>query len=242
MTSRGPEKRWEVTPGREVHRGGVTTDGKGGAVIVREGDRLRISSPPSNEPEIDYRDAISIRFEGPNADRSCWLQFLWAEVLIEDATGAVRRGTGKSPITSGRDEVELTTDPGSPKVVVDSGSTSSPCYERWEDATAERNGGRNAIWDRPSIRLLLSIVAGQASSTTRFVTAILHFTSYLVTDGVVVYTVHWTARARWDLGAVNTPDQVPEEFFFDRASRGGSLTAPERAALGAEYPDQEVLP
>lgn len=241
MTSRDPSKRWEVTPGREVHRGGVTADGRGGTVVVREGDRLRISSPPSNEPNVDYRDAIFLRFEGPDADRSCWLQFLWAEVLIEDVSGAVRRGTGKSPLTSGRDEIELTTDPGSLRVVVDSGSASSPCYERWEDATAESNGGRNAIWDRPTPRLLLSVVAGQASSTTRFITAVLHFTAYLVTDGVVVYTVLWTARARWDLGTVSSPDQAPEEFFLDRASRGGALTAPERAALGAEYPDQGVL-
>lgn len=98
------------------------------------------------------------------------------------------------------------------------------------------------IWDRPDAHKFLTLASGQLSPTSRVVTATLHFTSYLVVDGEVIYTVHWIARARWDLGVHSSLDQVPVESSFVSGKRGGSLTANERAALAGEYPDQDVLP
>lgn len=211
-------------------------------MIVREGDRLRISKAGDTEAHTDYRGAIFIRYDGPEAESSGWIQFIWIEVQIESDTGSIRRATGKTPPTTSNDEIELTTDPADPKVYVDSGSAESPCYEDSEIATAEANGGRNGIWDRPDGNGPLDLAHGQIDSSTRALTAIMHFTDYLVVDGAIVYTVSWEARARWDLQVHSSASQVPVIIEFKSGGPGGKTTSHERGALDREYPGQDVLP
>lgn len=245
MTSYDPNLLdWVITPGKEEHRKGLPPDGRGGTVVVRLGDKVRITASKREVPLRDLENAISLRFDGPDADEYRWIQFVWVEVIVNEG-GGVRRwtptpaGAGPGGVSSTGGDMELSTDPANPSISVDSASETSPAYD--EKGLGERNGGRNQIWDEPDVGRALGLATGV--DRAKLVTARFHYSTYLVKDGMIVYHVRWTVTGEWDpQGPIGDPNLVPAVYEILSAGPGGSLEPGEGPALDAEYPDQTLLP
>ncbi len=255
MSSYDPRRfRWVTTPGVEHHpRIGLGPEGRWGTVVVRIGDKVKVTEfIPKDQQEgdgpwervvKDHQNAITMRIDGPNADDYRWIQFVWIEVIVDERGGVTRRtptpsGFGPTGVSSTGGDMELTTDPQDPNINVDSASEDSPCYD--DKGLGERNGGRNQIWDEPDVGKALSLADGIDRAV--LVTAVFHYSTYLIKDGVIVYYIRWTVTGQWDpQGPIGDPNLVPAVYQILEQGPGGTLAPGEGPALDAEYPDQSTL-
>ena len=122
--------------GTEEHAGKVD----GGKATVRTGVDF-------NAGATAYPGGFSVGYEGGVAGDTGWIQFLWSEVVATQADGKENHvAQGGLPTTNG--VMELTTDPTSPSIVVDSASADSPFYEA--GGVDIRTPSSTTLYDRPS--------------------------------------------------------------------------------------------
>ena len=192
--------------GTEEHAGKVD----GGKATVRTGVDF-------NAGATAYPGGFSVGYEGGVAGDTGWIQFLWSEVVATQADGKETHvAQGGLPTTNG--VMELTTDPTSPSIVVDSASADSPFYEA--GGVDIRTPSSTTLYDRPSEFsdiLTKQFDAGATKAVERD-----HFDQFLVRDYTSIYhtsvTVEWvytsktTSTRKTTSGGGENIKEMPEQF------------------------------
>lgn len=128
--------------------------------------------------------SFAVAYSGGLAADSRWLQFIWREVQVTDASGANRWLT--DTVTIGARTYPLTTNNGPRNYSVDSRSATDPFYEA-STSTARREPDLTMIADAPTP--LRSLVTREYGLGARSVISRARFEIYLIRDYRTLYHV-----------------------------------------------------
>lgn len=186
---------YDVTEGPVVHQGeaGFAKNMMGpstGTVTVRQGDTIK-------NGEQEYKNLISIGYEGSQADQSHWLQFINLTLTGIDIAGNMVYDSGSAPTTGGI--IPLSDDPDNPKWSVDSASSSIPFFDEgfanqripgYSTRMFDRAGGDSA---RPLIRAFTETNTALITSGNLIAT----FSTFLIQNNRAVYNINWSSTTSY---------------------------------------------
>ena len=143
---------------------------------------------------------FSMGYTGTESAKTRWLQFIWREIVIERPDQKPTRLD--QPITTTGGTYRLTTDPATPSYNTDSGSASSPFYEK--GFVSVRTADSTTMYDAPysAFDKVAPLFAGagakpsQVISRTHFITYLVRGMDVLYRVGTDIELVSWTRRSR----------------------------------------------
>jgi hypothetical protein len=179
-----------------------------------------------------YDEGFSFAYEGADANKMRWLQFIWREIIVEHP----KKGTfalGDKIRTSGG-EYALTTDPAKPSFNTDAGTT-TPFYD--DAGHSNRTADALSMFDMPSSALAFVQAQFKGSEKATKVTSRAHFTTYLVKEMEVLQ------RIATDVEWTFTSDTEPPRVVNVASGAAASALDPEqRKVLIKQHPKFAYLP
>lgn len=209
------------------HKGGVGEEGKEGTVKVRTGTEF-------HDPTHVWKDGFSLKFKGKQASETSWLQFVWREMEVWTNSPQSQPLARNWPRGSGG-TYPLTTDPQNKNYYVDSNDPANPFYEAKGNIN-NRTGEATTIFDAPSSGD--PIAWNQFASGATMVVSRAHFTSYLVREMDVLYTV--TIDLEWVYLNPNVPPRPQPPVVH--GGEASALDPAMRNCLVQQYPAIDYLP
>ena len=193
---------------------------------------------PVNQAGFGGDDMFSLSYEGKDAGRMRWLQFIWREVIgIDDKgaskplTGAITTAVGEYQLTQGGSSTKF----GVPKkenINTDSSSPTDPFMEA--AGTADRTAESTTLYDQPGAGL--DRVADAFAQGAKQVVSRAHAADFLVKDEKEVQfqketDIEWSFT---DKGQVVTPPKGKE--VMGKGGAAPALPAPMCQRLAEQYP------
>jgi hypothetical protein len=213
----------------------VSTQGKlrgqakvpGGKIKVRTGGKTK-----NLGSGLESTERFWLSYEGTDAPRTRWLQFIWREIIATDPVKGTYRVSGTMTTTGG--SYALTTDPKVPSYNTDVvPGAATPFYE--STGINNRTDDSTTIFDLPynaSDKVDGAFDAGATKVVSRA-----HFITYLVRDWRVLHKanidIEWRFAAKGDTPARRQSASV---------SAASKLEGRQRARLIAQYPNFDYLP
>ena len=155
-----------------------------------------------------YTDAFSLSYDGGDADKVHWLQFIWREIVAEYPAkqGAkARREPVKAKWKRPSSEYELTTDPAKPNWNVDVVRAGSPFYEH--NQPINRSPSAVTMFDPPSPGHDVAQPLFDRDEPPAMVVSQAHFVTYLVRGMDIVHATQ--IDLRWEFRDKKVPPMQP---------------------------------
>jgi Domain of unknown function (DUF4157)/Annexin len=197
-----------------------------------EGGRVSaLTAVPYQTPSGTASVSFAVSYSGGLAADSRWLQFIWREIQVTDASGASRMLN--DPVTIGARTYPLTTNANRPNYSVDSRSATDPFYEA-NTSTARREPDLTMIADAPTpIKLL---VAREFAAGARSVTSRAHFEIFLIRDYRTLYHVGIDVEHPFTNATTNSTSRN-----IRVTETASELPGPLRSVLIRDYPAFEYI-
>lgn len=202
------------------------TLGTGGKVTASAGVAYHLGHEPREH-------GMSLRYEGTDASKARWLQFIWWEVVPDVGP----RVSGK--MVHQTQEYQLTTNPAQPSYNTDTatylGGVESAFYER--ENSANRTANSIEIFDQPGPPEFAVRDAFAREPKPGDVKVTAHLTDYLVIGMDVVFRSE--VDFDWDFTAADAkPDATPH---LKSAAPAKALDPGPRARLAQQFPSLDYL-
>jgi hypothetical protein len=213
----------------------VSTEGKlrarakvpGGKIKVRTGGKTK-----NLGSGLESTERFWLSYEGTDAPRTRWLQFIWREIIATDPVKGRYRVSGTMSTTGG--SYALTTNPKLPSYNTDVvPGSANPFYET--SGINNRTADSTTIFDLPynaSDKVDGAFDAGATKVVSRA-----HFITYLVRDWHVLHkaniNIEWRFAAKGD---------TPVRRQSASVSPASKLESRQRARLIAQFPNFDYLP
>jgi hypothetical protein len=217
--------------GKVEHSGAVGTPagGKGqplGQVEVRSGEDVDITGGR-------LPNTIAIAYTGSLSADSRWLQFVWFEMVGNDATGTAHYNGTLS--IQGQGTKALSTKPESPVWSIDAVTGPNPFYEGGYANLRKANS--TTIFDAPGGGIVqpLADAIYQATPSTTALTFTAHFETFLIQKDQAVYVVPWQASTAFT-HAGKTTTTAATGYTIGAAGAIQGLPAGRKTLLDQAYP------
>lgn len=200
---------------------------RGGRIRVRTGGKTK-----NLGSGLESTERFWLSYEGTDAPRTRWLQFIWREIIATDPVKGRYRVAGTMNTTGG--SYALTTDPRLPSYNTDVvPGSANPFYE--VSGINNRTADSTTIFDLPynaSDKVDGAFDAGATKVVSRA-----HFITYLVRDWSVLHKanidIEWRFAVKGD---------TPARRQSARVSAANKLEPRQRARLIAQFPNFDYLP
>jgi len=200
---------------------------RGGKIKVRTGGKTK-----NLGSGLESTERFWLSYEGTDAPRTRWLQFIWREIIATDPVKGRYRVAGTMSTTGG--SYALTTDPKLPSYNTDVvPGSANPFYE--VSGINNRTADSTTIFDLPynaSDKVDGAFDAGATKVVSRA-----HFITYLVRDWTVLHKAN--IDIEWRFGAKG---DTPARRQSARVSAANKLESRQRARLIAQFPNFDYLP
>jgi hypothetical protein len=221
-------------------RDAITAKVDGGTVKVTEGTDATWSerTPKGEKIGAGLKNAVAFRYDGADAKRAHWIQFIWREIIVTDPR-AQKTWMDERTKNSAGVEYALTPKGAEPRLAVDRGTLSEPWYEH--KSPRHRDAGTIAVADVPSAHEDF-VKKGLDRATAGTATSIAHLVTYLVKDDRVLFRVATDATYVWTRDATSKRDTAAGPTYAVKGAAARKLDPAHRAALVRDFPDMDYLP
>jgi hypothetical protein len=179
-----------------------------------------------------YNDGFSFSYEGADAGKMRWLQFIWREIIVEHP----KKGTFPlaDKITTSGGEYQLTADPSKPSFNTDAGKD-TPFYD--DAGHSNRTADAVSMFDMPSAAMTFVQTQFKGAEKATKVISRAHFTTYLVKDMEVLQRI--ATDVEWTFTSEAEPPRVVK---IASGAAANALDPEQRKVLVKQHPKFAYLP